>query len=79
MKSVRLFEAFILENDRAELSQKITDLRNQLQDLEQSLRDMGKDENPDPVKMAITQLKIQKNHLKNQMLQLDMKILALKD
>lgn len=79
MKNVKLFEAFILENERAELSQKITDLRNQLRDLEQSLRDMGQNDEPDPVKMAITQLKIQKNHLKNQMLQLDMKILALKD
>lgn len=79
MKNVRLFESFILESDRAELSQKITDLRNQLQDLEKSLREMGQDDEPDPVKMAITQLKIQKNHLKNQMLQLDMKILALKD
>lgn len=82
MKYVKLFETFtesVLENERADLSQKINDTREKLADLQRSLSEMGNDEDPNPIKMAITQLKIQKQNLKSQMLQLDMKILSFKE
>ena len=79
MKHIKLFEQHLLENERSDISQKITDVRNSISDLQQSIADMGRDDNPNPIKIAIAQLKMQKQNLKNQMLQLDLKILAFKE
>lgn len=73
------FEQHLLENERSDISQKITDVRNSISQLHQSIADMGKDDNPNPIKIAIAQLKMQKQNLKSQMLQLDLKILAFKE
>jgi hypothetical protein len=79
MKHVKLFEQHLLENERQDISLKITDVRNSISDLQQSIADMGRDDNPNPIKISIAQLKMQKQNLKNQMLQLDLKILAFKE
>jgi hypothetical protein len=82
MVKVKLFESYlesVLENERADLSLKMSDAQTALNDLKDSLKEIGASENPDPIKLAITQLKIQKQNLKSQMLQLDLRILSLKE
>jgi hypothetical protein len=79
MKHIKLFEEHLLENERQDISQKITDVRNSIEDLQRSIVDMGQDDEPNPIKIAIAQLKIQKQNLKNQLLQLDLRILSFKE
>jgi hypothetical protein len=50
-----------------------------IRDLQSSIREMGQQDEPDQTKIAIAQLKIQKQNLKNQMLQLDLRLISLKD
>lgn len=79
MKHIKLFEQHILEGEKQDIIQKINDVSGSIRDLQSSIRDMGDQDEPDQTKIAIAQLKIQKQNLKNQMLQLDLRIISLKD
>jgi|694.fasta_scaffold22232_1 hypothetical protein len=79
MKHIKLFEQHVLEGEKQDVIQKINDVGGSIRDLQSSIKDMGQQDEPDQTKIAIAQLKIQKQNLKNQMLQLDLRIIALKD
>lgn len=85
MKHTKLFEEFLNEADKpfvnknAEMLGKIADGREKTAELRNSLQELGEDDEPNAIKMAIMQLNIEKQNLKNQMLRLDGKITQYKD
>lgn len=79
MKHIKLFEDHISENEINDINQKLIDGRGAIDDLKASIADMGDEDEPNQIKIAIAQIKIQKQNLKNQILQLDSRLITLKD
>lgn len=79
MKHIKLFENFLNEETTiADIQDKIREGYQKARKLEQSLRAAQSKENPDRERIEIIRLKIQKQQLKNQSLQIDAKIFQLK-
>lgn len=79
MKHIKLFENFLNEETTiADIQDKIREGFLKVRKLEESLRAAQSKENPDRNRIEIIRLKIQKQQLKNQSLQLDAKIFQLK-